>query len=237
MINRTALNEELAILTGVSRQTLDRIGGSLRKAGMVSVGGRGPNAPYITPEDAKNILLGLLGTDNASKAADAVKVLSELKSSVGEKLGDAIVRLFTDENYRKDLAGIHVTRNFPLVELYWGYEGYPDGLEGVFEPQREEIYGTADGCQGMQIKAILNGNIFLNSILGTAAELVCGDNSSAAEAQKRAHEAQKRAKENREKGLAYSFTEADVKKSGLTEAEYEVKVLADMKAKREKSNL
>lgn len=54
---------------------------------------------------------------------------------------------------------------------------------------------------------------------------------------KHAVEAQKRAKENREKGLAFSFTEADVKKSGLTESEYEAKVLVDMKAKREKTGI
>lgn len=227
-INRTAFNWELATLTGADKQTLDRIGGSLRKEGMVSVGGRGPNAPHITPEDAKNILLGLLGTDNASKAAAAVKVLTELKSSIGEKAGDAIVQLLIDPSFRKDLSAIHVTRNYPLVQLYWGYEEYPDGLEGTFGPQREEIYGQSDGCSGMQVKAILNGNI-LNTIMETAARIVSEYELT--------EKAQKRAKENREKGLAFSYTEADVKKSGLTEAEYEAQAIADMKAKRKKSNL
>ena len=225
-ISRTAFNAELAILTEVDKQTLDRIGGSLRQAGMVSVGGRGSNAPHLTPEDAKNILLGLLGTDNASRAADAVKVLTELKSSAGEKAGDAIVQLLIDPSYREGLSAIHVTRNYPLVEIYWGMEGYPDGIEGMFVPQKEEIYGDVDGGPGLRIKAMLDGNI-VNTIIETAANLVSGYQSSAAEAQKRA-------KENRGKGLAFSFTEADVKKSGLTEAEYITKISGDMKAKREK---
>lgn len=164
-IHRTAFNDLLATLTESNKQVLDSIGGSLRKAGMVSTGGRGPHAPYITPEDAKNILLGLLGTDNASKAADAVKVLTELESAAGVKAGDAIVRLFTDANYRKDLGTIHVTRNYPLVEIYWGAEGYPDGTEfGEYGPQRKEIYGTFKEDLKMQVKAILSGNI-VNSII------------------------------------------------------------------------
>jgi hypothetical protein len=152
MINRTAFNEQLAILTGVSRQTLDRIGGSLREAEMVSVGGRGPNAPHITPEDAKNIILGLLGSDNASKAADAVKMLTELKSPAGEKAGDAIVRLFTDANYRKGLSAIHVIRNFPEVSICWGFEELP-------ETQKKEIFTTGDAHGSLQIKAILDGAV------------------------------------------------------------------------------
>jgi hypothetical protein len=237
-IGRTAFNGELAILMDVDRQTLDRIGTSLRKAGMVSVGGRGPNVPHITPEDAKNILLGLLGTDNASRAADAVKVLTELKSPVGEMAGDAIVKLLIDPSFRKDFSAIHVTRNYPLVELYWGYEEYPDGLEGEFGPQREEIYGIKDGCPGMLVKAILAGNI-LHTIMESAANFVFGQQSAAAEAQKRA-------KENRAKGLAMSYSEGEYQKwakerqrQGLSysEDDYQAMILAEMKAKREKAGI
>jgi len=153
-IDRTAFNKLLSMLTGVDRQVLDRIGGSLRKAGMVSVGGRGINSPHITPEDVKNILLGLMGTDNASRAAEAVKILTELKSDTGKKAGDAIVQLLTDPSYRKDLSAIHVTRNYPEVVIYWGLEENP-------ESQREEIF-TADGnLLQFQTKAILDGRVVI----------------------------------------------------------------------------
>jgi len=236
-ITRTAFNAELAILAEVDKQTLDRIGGSLKKAGMVTVGGSGPNAPHITPEDAKNILLGLLGTANASRAADAVKVLTELKSSTGETAGDAIVQLLTDRSYREGLSAIHVTRNYPLVEIYWGMEGYPDGLEGMFVPQKEEIYGDAGG-PGLRIKAMLDGNI-VNTIMETSANLVSGYQAHAAEAQKRA-------KDRREKGLAMSYSKGEYQKwakdrreKGLTysEDDYLTMILAEMKARREKAGL
>lgn len=155
MLNRTAFNKNLSILTGINGQTLDRIGGSLRKAGMVSIGGRGTNAPHITPEDAKNIILGMLGSDNASKAADAVKRLTDLKSPVtGQKAGDAIVRLFTDPDYCRELGSIHVTRNYPQVAIYWGYEEMP-------ETHKEEIFkpDTNNDPPQLTIKAILDGGV------------------------------------------------------------------------------
>jgi hypothetical protein len=153
-INRTAFNSYLSMFTKVNQQTLDRIGGSLRKKGMVSVGGRGPNAPQITPEDAKNIILGLLGSDNASKAADAVKKLSNLKSpETGRRAGDAITLLFTNPDYRFNLTEIHVTRNFPKVALYWGFIDKPDTI-------REEVFSDANdhGDHGnLKIVAQLDG--------------------------------------------------------------------------------
>jgi len=227
-INRTAFNYELSLLTGADKLTLDSIGGSLRKAGMVSVGGRGPHAPDITPEDARNIILGLLGSDNASKAAEAVKVLLELKSEDGRKAGDEILQLFTDPKYREGLSAIHVTRNFPLVELFWGIEEYPDGIEGMFPPQREERFGTLNGAPAMQIKAILDGNV-VHTIVHTA-QFLEGDVErlkGPTERNQNDQDPQKRARENREKGLVASYFEG----------EDEAKVLAEMKAKREKHGI
>jgi hypothetical protein len=132
---------------------LDRIGGSLRKSGMVSVGGRGNNAPQITPEDAKNIILGLLGSDNASQAADAVKKLSDLVSpETGRRAGDAIIHLFTNPDYRYNLTAIEVTRNFPEVALSWGFIDEPDTI-------REEVFSDGNYTGNLRVMARLDGAV------------------------------------------------------------------------------
>jgi hypothetical protein len=160
-IHRTAFNERLSKLMVVDKQTFARIGGSLRKAGMVSVGGRGPNAPHITPEDAKNILLGVMGTDNASRAAEAAKNFSELKSASGEKLGDAITQIFKGTRKYSGLACISVYRNFPKAIICWTVEKENrEANEVSHENVIEEIF-EAEGSgpePAFLIEATLKGN-------------------------------------------------------------------------------
>lgn len=173
MIDRTALNWELSTLTRVDKATLDRIGGSLRKENMVSIGGRGPNAPRVTPEDVKNILLGLLGSDNASRAAEAVKELTLLQSSeTGRTVGEAIVDLLTNEKARENLAAICVTRNYPRVEICWGYEN--EAYDGFFDefpnarPRSEVFQGQGqDAVPHFAVVATLDGAV-VNTIVHSA---------------------------------------------------------------------
>ena len=160
MINRTALNWMLATLTRVDKQTLDRIGGSLRKAGMVSVGGRGLNAPNVKPEDAKNIILGLLGTDNASQAAKVVKDISGWQSKDGKIFGEAIVAILSSPDTARKVSSISVFRNFKEATIAWStfdditddYETRPD--YEVFTPGG---VGVESGM--LSIEATLNGNV------------------------------------------------------------------------------
>ena len=163
--NRTAFNALLETLTGVDKQTLDRIGGSLRKEGMVSVGGRGPNAPHITPEDAKNIILGLLGTDNASQAAKAAKAASEWKSEKGNKFGEAVVAILSDHDIAKKVSYISILRNTQKAIIGWSKL---DPIIDVDEPRPDEEVFTPEGAipggKGLIVEAALT-NGALNSIV------------------------------------------------------------------------
>ena len=154
------LNRALSDLTGVKKETFDSISGNLRQAGMVSAGSRGLNALPASPEDVKNIILGLLGSDNASRAARVVKKLSDLKSpETGRTAGEAIVDLLTNPDALKGLGSIRVTRNYPMVEIYWACEEEPVGCEEIPSVQREEIFKGTTPVPSLQIKAILSGSV------------------------------------------------------------------------------
>lgn len=118
-LSRTQFNYLLGVLLHIDKHTLDRIGNGLKKAGMISTGGRGLNAPLITYEDAKNIILGVMGTDNASRAAEAVKALSELVSENGATFGDVIIGILNHSIKVPDGSAITVCRSFPEAEIHW----------------------------------------------------------------------------------------------------------------------
>ena len=162
-INRTNFNVLLEKYIGIDKQVLDRVGGSLKEAGLVPVGGRGRNAPLITFVDAKNILLGVLATDNASQAGKAVMDASEWKNEAGRTLGDVITNIL-DESEKRFLAYITVFRNFPQAEIGWTVEGRTiidsDGVERD-DPLREvfRAAGVTNDPPSFRVEATILGRM------------------------------------------------------------------------------
>jgi len=81
---------DLAALSFWTRSEIDQCTRQLRQGGLLPVGGRGLNAPEITPEHAALILIGLSATHTGRSAdvLDAVKTYGPMPP-VGEAFADA----------------------------------------------------------------------------------------------------------------------------------------------------
>lgn len=168
-ISRTAFNRTLCTLTNINEQKLDSIGGSLRKEGMVSIGGRVPNAMHITLSDAKNIILGLLAADNASQAAKVVKVVSNFKSKDGVNFGEAVTTILADPDTASKVSSISVFRNSGKAVIGWSrFRSKMDIDENEFYPYKQVF--TAEGADieisGLIIEATLPKDV-LDDIVTT----------------------------------------------------------------------
>lgn len=154
--NRTGLNRVLSVLAGINQAHLDRIGGSLRKEGLISAGGRGINAPDMSPEDVKNIILGLLATDNSSQAAKAVKEISEWKTEAGKNFGETVTAIFSDPEMAVKVSFISVFRNFPTASIGWSKLN-PE--KDVDEPVPDIEYFTPGGAKVEGKKILIEASI------------------------------------------------------------------------------
>jgi hypothetical protein len=119
MAHRTKLNSLIADLTGISKHTIDRIGVNLNKGGLILAGGRGRHAPSMGPEDLKNIILALLGSDRTSRVFQTVLNLHTLKSKNGELFGDVVLDICSDQVKANEIMQVSVLRNFPQATIYW----------------------------------------------------------------------------------------------------------------------
>lgn len=158
-MNRTAFIKLLETFTKVDKQVLDRIGGSLRKKGMLSVGGRGLNAPDLTPVDAANIIIGLLSSDNASQAGQTVQDVSEWQTDGGKKLGEAIASIFSSPEIALKVSYISVFRNFPEATVAWSKMD-PGNVYSDEPTPNKEIFTPKDAISespGLIIEAALTG--------------------------------------------------------------------------------
>jgi hypothetical protein len=168
-ISRTAFNRTLCTITNINEQKLDSIGGSLRKEGMISIGGRVPNAMHITLLDARNIILGLLAADNASQAAKVVKVVSNFKSKDGVNFGEAVTTLLADPDTASNVSYISVFRNSGKAVIGWSkFRPQNDVGENAYYPYQQVF--TAEGADieisGLIIEATLPKEV-LNAIVAT----------------------------------------------------------------------
>jgi hypothetical protein len=154
MAHRTELNTRIAQFTGISKHTIDRIGVNLNKGGLIFSGGRGRHAPHMGPEDLKNIILALLGSDSTGRVLEAVLKLQALTANDGKKFGDMLLDICTDHKKAAEVMQISVLRNYPQATIYWKDEsGTRIGRMQDFRSLSEELQ------PGMRVVASLNGNV------------------------------------------------------------------------------
>ena len=117
MAHRTELNSRIALLTGVSKHTVDRIGVNLNKGGLLLAGGRGRHAPEMTAEDLKNIILAMLGSESTGRVFKTVLQLHGLESEDGLKFGDIFLEICSNREKAAQVMQLTILRNFPQATI------------------------------------------------------------------------------------------------------------------------
>ena len=159
MAHRTELNTQIAHLTGLSKHTIDRIGVNLNKGGLLLAGGRGRHAPDMGPEDLKNIILALLGSESTGVVFKTVLTLHMLTANDGQNLGDILLDICSDPEKAAEVIQISVLRNYPRATIYWQDEkNTPTGRRQLFRSLSEEKQ------PGMRVVASLSGNVVSNLV-------------------------------------------------------------------------
>jgi hypothetical protein len=153
MAHRTQLNTQIAVLTGISKHTIDRIGVNLNKGGLISTGGRGRHAPDLGPEDLKNIILALLGAEKTSKVFQTVLGLHILKSQSGELFGDTLLEICSDTEKANGVMQVTVLRNYPQATIYWKDES------GKRVGRMQNFVAGAEEQPGLRVVASLHGSV------------------------------------------------------------------------------
>jgi hypothetical protein len=154
MAHRTELNTKIALLTGLSKHTIDRIGVNLNKGGLLLAGGRGRHAPDMGPEDLKNIILAVLGSESTGVVFKTVLQLHALTAKDGQNFGDTLLDICTDPKMAAEVLQISVLRNYPSATIYWKDES--DTRKG----KRQNFRDLTEREQpGMRVVASLSGNV------------------------------------------------------------------------------
>jgi len=154
MAHRTELNIQIAQLTGISKHTIDRIGVNLNKGGLLLSGGRGRYAPDLGPEDLKNIILALLGSESTGRVFTTVLMLHALTAEDGQKFGDTLLDICTDHMKAAGVMQISVLRNYPQATIYWKDES------GTRIGRMQDFTKPSEQKQpGIRVVASLNGNV------------------------------------------------------------------------------
>jgi hypothetical protein len=154
MAHRTELNTKIALLTGLSKHTIDRIGVNLNKGGLLLAGGRGRHAPDMGPEDLKNIILAVLGSESTGVVFKTVLQLHALTAKNGQNFGDTLLDICTDPKMAAEVLQISVLRNYPRATIYWKDES--DTRNG----KRQNFRDLTEREQpGMRVVASLSGNV------------------------------------------------------------------------------
>jgi len=164
MAHRTELNTKIAQYTGVSKHTIDRIGVNLNKGGLLNSGGRGRHAPDMGPEDLKNIILALLGSETTGRVFETVLNLHGLRSKEGRNFGDILLEICANQDKASEVMQISVLRNYPQATIYWKDES------GVRIGRIEDFKSLSELDQpGLRVVASLNG-----TVVGELVKLVSG---------------------------------------------------------------
>lgn len=154
MAHRTELNTQIALLTGVSKHTVDRIGVNLNKGGLLHAGGRGRHAPDMRPEDLKNIMLAMLGADSTGRVFESVLRLHGFTASDGKKFGDLLLEICSDQTKAAEVMQVSVIRNYSQATVYW------KDASGTRIGRIEDFRGGVDQEQpGMRVVASLSGKV------------------------------------------------------------------------------
>jgi hypothetical protein len=159
--SRTQFINQLSILTGATKHNVDRMGVLLNKAGMLLSGGRGPNAPDLTPKDLTNIVLGMLGAEKTSTVVEVVNRNKALKSERWT-LGEALIKILSDHKTSQKVLAISVCRNYPEAKIEWADIIIDENGFSKFENEFVEIFRSVDDAgdyPGLRIDAELAGHV------------------------------------------------------------------------------
>lgn len=125
----TAISDAYRISFGTARLFVRE----LNKAGLLTSGAHGVNAPDMTPLDAARVTIAILGTDKPTQAAQAVETYGKLMVNRLSNQGD-VPAFALNEKYSFDLEEI--------LELYFRFES-PDFIDlSSLEICREELEAT-----------------------------------------------------------------------------------------------
>jgi hypothetical protein len=154
MAHRTELNGQIAVLAGISKHTVDRIGVNLNKGGLLRSGGRGRHAPDMGPGDLTNIILAMLGAESTGRVFEAVSILRKLQAADGKKFGDVLVDICRDQKMAAAVMQLSIVRNYPQATIYWKDE------TGTRIGRIEDFRSLSEQVQpGLRIVASLNGKV------------------------------------------------------------------------------
>ena len=163
MATKKRLLEVFSILFGLSFHTLELVASQLAKAGLVDSKGRGPHAPEATPRDCARLFLGCVGAESTSTAASAVRRFLACSSGGAGRLEDRLINIFSSPHRAYNVAGIHVCRTKPEVEIHYenmGQEfyhlpdGYTDEQWAAADPGLD-VWAYAQGLAVFKIAAFL----------------------------------------------------------------------------------
>jgi hypothetical protein len=164
MAHRTELNTQIAHLTGISKHTIDRIGVNLNKGGLLLAGGRGRHAPHLGPEDLKNIILAMLGSETTGRVFETVLKLHILTAEDEQKFGDILLDICTDHGKAAEVMQISVLRNYPQATIYWKDEsglqiGRVQEFRSLPEPEQPgmRVVASLDGKVVSQLVKLVSG--------------------------------------------------------------------------------
>lgn len=154
MAHRTQINNHIAQLAGISKHTIDRIGVNLNKGGLLLSGGRGRYAPDLGPEDLKNIILAMLGSESTGRVFETVLMLHGLTDKDGQKFGDILLDICTDNMMAAEVMQISVLRNYPQATIYWKDES------GTRIGRMQDFIKLSERQQpGMRVVASIGGTV------------------------------------------------------------------------------
>jgi hypothetical protein len=156
----------IADALSVESATVGVFARELRKAGLLTTGARGVNAPHMRPLDATRILIALMATDRPSEAVASVERWRAMKMRPDESLGDlpdviiasdptleqVLVRLLAvdpdPDLWPKKWPAFQVARNEKSAFLEWGLNEPPRAVfrDTRNDEDRKELRGIRRMC-------------------------------------------------------------------------------------------
>jgi hypothetical protein len=87
-----------------------------REEGWLPTGGRGLNAPALTPASATAVLISL-ASEQACHATEAVSRLSPLKADNGQVFAEALAEILAEPRAAAGVAEVELGRNVPTAKV------------------------------------------------------------------------------------------------------------------------
>ncbi|MGD9824804.1 MAG: hypothetical protein AB7U36_10540 [Desulfobacter sp.] len=128
MVSSTAISKILAQLTGVPKSKTDSLALELRKAGILKTKGPGRGGIDIDFEEARDMILALLGANVPKDAPATVKKLNSLVDKDGKTFGDTLLDLFSGPTDNLvDCVNVSKTSNHAVIIYSKGCINDPHG--------------------------------------------------------------------------------------------------------------